>query len=81
MRAGAESSFQRRSQIKVGLTRLSDMLQNGITAMMEPSFPNSTFEGEYPALKAEADKTNRYMVFSARFSGTIFFEKEQRGRF
>jgi len=65
MRAGAlKAVFNDEARIKVGLTRLSDMmLQNGITAMMEPSFPNNTFEGEYPALKAEADKTNRYMVY------------------
>ncbi|MBS1608393.1 MAG: amidohydrolase family protein, partial [Bacteroidetes bacterium] len=65
MRAGPlKAVFNDEARIKIGLQRLSDMmLQNGITAMMEPSFPNSTFEGEYPALKAEADKTNRYMMY------------------
>ncbi|MBL7763298.1 MAG: amidohydrolase family protein, partial [Chitinophagaceae bacterium] len=51
-------------RLKIGLHRMSDMmLQNGITSMMEPSFPNTTFEDEYPLLKEEAERTNRYMMY------------------
>lgn len=45
-----------KERISLGLKRMSQMmLQNGITAMTEPSFPNSEFHSEYDLLKSETE--------------------------
>ncbi len=47
-----------------GMERISKMmLQNGLTAMCEPSFPNSSFEDEYAVLKKGTEQAKAYSIF------------------
>jgi len=56
--------FGDKEMLKVGMERISRlMLQNGITAMMEPSFPNSNFEEEYAVLLDGTEKAKAYTIF------------------
>lgn len=51
-------------RLALGLERISRlMLQNGITAMAEPSFPNTEFHAEYDLLKAECEKSPFYTMY------------------
>ncbi len=56
--------FGDRAMLNRGMNRISQlMLQNGITAMCEPSFPNSTFEDEYAVLLDGTEKARAYTIY------------------
>ncbi len=56
--------FGDRKMLTRGMDRISKMmLQNGLTAMAEPSFPNSTFEDEYAVLKSGTEKAKAYTIY------------------
>ena len=56
--------FGDQDMLKVGMGHISQlMLQNGITAMTEPSFPNSTFEDEYAVLLDGTEKARAYTIY------------------
>ncbi len=56
--------FGDQEMLKRGMDRISQlMLQNGLTAMMEPSFPNSSFEDEYAVLVDGTEKAKAYTIF------------------
>ena len=56
--------FGDQEMLKLGMERISQlMLQNGITAMTEPSFPNSTFENEYAVLLDRNEKAQAYTIY------------------
>ncbi len=56
--------FSNQKMLKLGMERISQlMLQNGITAMTEPSFPNSTFEDEYAVLLDGTEKARAYTIY------------------
>ena len=56
--------FGDREMLKRGMDRISQlMLQNGITAMAEPSFPNSRFEDEYAVLLDGTEKARAYTIY------------------
>jgi len=56
--------FGDQEMLRKGMDRISAlMLQNGITAMMEPGFPISTFEDEYAALKYGSEKARAYTFY------------------
>lgn len=56
--------FGDQEMLKLGMKRISQlMLQNGITAMCEPSFPNSSFEDEYAVLLDGTDKAKAYTIY------------------
>ncbi len=56
--------FGDQEMLKLGMDRISQlMLQNGITAMCEPSFPNSTFEDEYAVLLDGTEKARAYTIY------------------
>jgi predicted amidohydrolase YtcJ len=56
--------FGDQEMLKLGMERISQlMLQNGLTAMMEPSFPNSTFEDEYAVLLDGTEKAQAYTIY------------------
>lgn len=58
------SFFGDREMLKRGVDRMSAMmLQNGLTAMMEPGFPTSTFEDEYAVLKYGTEKAQSYTIY------------------
>ena len=58
------SFFADQEMLKRGMDRISKMmLQNGLTAMCEPSFPNSTFEDEYAVLKEGTEKARAYTIY------------------
>ena len=58
------SFFGDREMLKRGIDRMSAMmLQNGLTAMMEPGFPNGSFEDEYAVLIYGTEKAKSYTVF------------------
>jgi len=56
--------FGNQEMLKRGMDRISRlMLQNGLTAMTEPSFPNSSFEDEYAVLKYGTEKAKAYTIY------------------
>ncbi len=56
--------FGDQEMLKRGMERISQlMLQNGITAMAEPSFPNSSFENEYAVLVKGTEKAKAYPIY------------------
>ncbi len=56
--------FSDQEMLKLGMERISQlMLQNGLTAMCEPSFPNSTFEDEYAVLRDGTEKARAYTIY------------------
>ncbi len=56
--------FSDQEMLKLGMERISQlMLQNGLTAMCEPSFPNSTFEDEYAVLRDGTEKAKAYTIY------------------
>ncbi|BCG65238.1 MAG: hypothetical protein methR_P3063 [Methyloprofundus sp.] len=56
--------FGDQQMLKLGMERISQlMLQNGLTAMTEPSFPNSTFEDEYAVLLDGTEKAQAYTIY------------------
>lgn len=56
--------FSDQKMLKRGMDRISKMmLQNGLTAMCEPSFPNSVFADEYAVLLEGTEKAKAYTVF------------------
>lgn len=56
--------FGDQEMLKRGMDRISTMmLQNGLTAMMEPSFPNSSFEDEYAILLYGTQKAQAYTIY------------------
>lgn len=56
--------FGDQEMLKLGVDRMSVMmLQNGLTAMMEPGFPIGTFEDEYAVLKYGTEKAKAYTIF------------------
>ena len=56
--------FGDQEMLKLGMERISQlMLQNGITAMCEPSFPNSSFEDEYAVLLDGTNKAKAYTIY------------------
>jgi len=56
--------FADREMLTRGMERISQlMLQNGITAMAEPSFPNSSFEDEYAVLLEGTKKARAYTIY------------------
>ena len=56
--------FADQEMLKLGMERISQlMLQNGLTAMCEPSFPNSTFEDEYAVLLDGTEKAKAYTIY------------------
>lgn len=58
------SVYSDKERLALGLERMSQlMLQNGITAMAEPSFPNTEFHAEYDLLKAECEKSPFYTMY------------------
>jgi len=58
------SFFGDRKMLERGIDRMSAMmLQNGLTAMMEPGFPTGTFEDEYAVLKYGTEKARSYTVY------------------
>lgn len=53
-----------KERLTLGMERMSEMmLQNGITAMMEPSFPNTEFHSEFNLLKAECERFPYYTMY------------------
>ena len=65
LRAGAIAPvYADNERLSIGMERISQMmLQNGLTAMAEPSFPNTEFHAEYDLLKAESDRSPFYSVY------------------
>ena len=58
------SFFGDRQMLKRGIDRMSAMmLQNGLTAMMEPGFPTGSFEDEYAVLKYGTEKAKSYTIY------------------
>ncbi|HHB75251.1 MAG TPA: amidohydrolase [Desulfobulbus sp.] len=58
------SFFGDRTMLNRGMDRISQlMLQNGLTAMMEPGFPTSTFEDEYAVLKYGTERARAYTIY------------------
>ncbi|BAO44884.1 amidohydrolase [Thiolapillus brandeum] len=58
------SFFGDREMLKRGIDRMSTMmLQNGLTAMMEPGFPTGSFEDEYSVLQYGTEKARSYTVY------------------
>ncbi|MBA1419783.1 MAG: amidohydrolase family protein [Epsilonproteobacteria bacterium] len=56
--------FADQKMLDRGMKRISQlMLQNGITAMTEPSFPNSVFEDEYAVLKKGTEEAKAYTIY------------------
>ena len=56
--------FADQKMLDRGMKRISQlMLQNGITAMTEPSFPNSVFEDEYAVLKKGTQEAKAYTIY------------------
>lgn len=56
--------FSDTALLKTGINRLTDMmLQNGLIAMAEPSFPNTSFDIEYQILKEETEKAKSYSIY------------------
>jgi len=56
--------FGDKESLKLGMERLTKMmLQNGITAMGEPSFPINNFEDEYEILKEGSDKAKSFSFY------------------
>ncbi len=56
--------FGDRAMLRRGMDRMSTtMLQNGLTAMMEPGFPISSFEDEYTVLKYCTEKARAYTIY------------------
>ncbi len=56
--------FGNQEMLKRGMARISQMmLQNGLTAMTEPSFPNSSFEDEYAVLLDGTEKAKAYTIY------------------
>jgi len=56
--------FGDQEMLKLGMDRISQlMLQNGLTAMTEPSFPNSVFEDEYAVLLDGTEKAKAYTIY------------------
>ncbi len=56
--------FSDQEMLKLGMERISQlMLQNGLTAMTEPGFPNSTFEDEYAVLLDGTEKAQAYTIY------------------
>ncbi len=56
--------FGDQEMLKIGMEHISElMLQNGLTAMTEPSFPNSTFEDEYAVLVDGTEKAQAYTIY------------------
>ncbi len=56
--------FGNQEMLKKGMDRISTMmLQNGLTAMTEPSFPNSSFEDEYAVLKYGTERAKAYTIY------------------
>jgi hypothetical protein len=56
--------FGDQAMLKRGLDVMSEMmLQNGLTAMTEPSFPNNSFEDEYAVLKEGTEKAKAYTIY------------------
>jgi predicted amidohydrolase YtcJ len=56
--------FGDKESLKLGMERLTKMmLQNGITAMGEPSFPINNFEDEYKILKEGSEKTKSFSFY------------------
>lgn len=56
--------FADQKMLDRGMKRISQlMLQNGITAMTEPSFPNSVFEDEYAVLKRGTEEAKAYTIY------------------
>ncbi len=56
--------FGDQEMLKRGMDRISEMmLQNGLTAMMEPGFPTGSFEDEYAVLKYGTEKARSYTVY------------------
>ena len=50
--------------LREGMATLTEMmLQNGLVAMAEPSFPNASFEAEYRVLKDETDAAASYGIY------------------
>jgi len=59
-----QAFFGDRAMLERGIRRMSDlMLQNGIIAMAEPSFPNTSFDAEYAILKQESDRASAYGLY------------------
>ncbi len=56
--------FGDRKMLQRGMDRISAVMQyNGITAMMEPGFPTSTFEDEYQVLRQGTEKARAYTIY------------------
>jgi predicted amidohydrolase YtcJ len=56
--------FGNKEMLKLGMDRLTQMmLQNGITAMGEPSFPTTHFTDEYDILKEGAEKAKSFSFY------------------
>ena len=56
--------FSDQEMLRRGMDRISAMmLQNGLTAMMEPGFPTSTFEDEYAVLKYGTERAKAYTIY------------------
>jgi predicted amidohydrolase YtcJ len=56
--------FGDQEMLKLGMERISQlMLQNGLTAMAEPSFPTSSFEDEYAVLLDGTEKAQAYTIY------------------
>ncbi|WP_165787024.1 amidohydrolase [Pseudohalioglobus lutimaris] len=56
--------FGDQEMLRRGMERISEvMLNNGLTAMAEPSFPNSVFDIEYQVLKEGTEKAGAYGIY------------------
>ena len=56
--------FGDRAMLNRGMDRISQLMrQNGLTAMMEPGFPTSTFEDEYAVLKYGTERARAYTIY------------------
>lgn len=56
--------FGDREMLSRGMARISElMLNNGLTAMAEPGFPNVSFAGEYEVLKEGTEKAGAYGIY------------------
>ena len=71
--------FADQKMLDRGMKRISQlMLQNGITAMTEPSFPNSVFEDEYTVLKKGTEEAKAlYHLPYSRISRTVCKKNRQ----
>lgn len=59
-----QSFFGDQAMLERGIRHMSSlMLQNGIIAMAEPSFPNTAFDAEYDILKQETDRASAYGLY------------------